>query len=62
MYQRGVLVPETGIFTIELVAEKLCNKVAIIKQGKIVANGKMSEIKKDKALEDVFMELEKVDE
>ncbi len=44
------------------VAEKLCNKVAIIKQGKIVANGKMSEIKKDKALEDVFMELEKVDE
>lgn len=44
------------------VAEKLCNKVAIIKQGKIVANGKMSEIKKDKALEDVFMGLEKVDE
>lgn len=44
------------------VAEKLCNKVAIIKQGKIVAYGKMSDIKKDKNLEDVFMELEKADE
>ena len=38
------------------VAEKLCNKVAIIKQGKLVANGTMSEIKQDKSLESVFME------
>ena len=44
------------------VAEKLCNKVAIIKQGKIVASGKMQDIKKDKDLEDVFMELESADE
>ena len=40
------------------VAEKLCNKVAIIKQGKIIANGTMSEIKKDKSLESVFLESE----
>ncbi|MBE5758348.1 MAG: ABC transporter ATP-binding protein [Clostridiales bacterium] len=38
------------------VAEKLCNKVAIIKDGKIIANGTMSTIKKDKSLEKVFME------
>lgn len=44
------------------VAEKLCNKVAIIKEGKIVAQGTMKEIKKDKNLEDVFMELESSDE
>jgi ABC-2 type transport system ATP-binding protein len=39
------------------VAEKLCNKVAIINHGKIVANGKMSDIRKDKELEDVFLEI-----
>ena len=44
------------------VAEKLCNKVAIIKQGKIVACGNMKDIKKDKDLEDVFMELESKDD
>ena len=44
------------------VAEKLCNKIAIIKEGKIVAQGTMKEIKKDKNLEDVFMELESSDE
>lgn len=37
------------------VAEKLCNKVAIIKDGKIIANGLMSEIKKDESLEQVFL-------
>ena len=40
------------------VAEKLCNKVAIIKNGKIIANGSMTEIKKDKSLESVFLESE----
>lgn len=44
------------------VAEKLCNKVAIIKQGKLVACGNMKDIKKDKDLEDVFMELESKDD
>ena len=40
------------------VAEKLCSRVAIIKQGKIVKSGSMKEIKGDKSLENVFMELE----
>jgi len=39
------------------VAEKLCNKVAIIKNGKIVANGTTESILKDNSLESVFMEL-----
>ena len=38
------------------VAEKLCNKVAIIKDGEIVAYGTMEEVKKDKSLEKVFLE------
>lgn len=38
------------------VAEKLCNKVAIIKDGAIIANGTMKDIKKDATLEDVFLE------
>ena len=40
------------------VAEKLCDRVAIIKQGKIVKVGSMSEIKGDESLEQVFLELE----
>lgn len=39
------------------VAEKLCNKVAIIKSGKIVANGKVNEVIGDNSLEEIFMEL-----
>lgn len=42
------------------VAEKLCNKVAIIKNGEIIANGTMKEIKQDSSLEKVFLELENV--
>lgn len=38
------------------VAEKLCNKVAIIKDGKIIVNGTMAEVKKDKSLESAFLE------
>ena len=38
------------------VAEKLCNKVAIINDGKIVAYGTMEEVKKNKSLENVFLE------
>ena len=41
------------------VAEKLCSRVAIIKGGKLVKSGSMKEIKGDKSLEKVFMELEK---
>lgn len=40
------------------VAEKICNKVAIIKDGEIIKQGFMSEIKKDESLERVFLELE----
>ncbi len=37
------------------VAEKLCNKVAIIKEGKIITKGTMEELVGDKSLEEVFM-------
>ena len=40
------------------VAEKLCDRVAIIKNGKIVKVGKMKDIKGDESLETVFLELE----
>ena len=40
------------------VAEKLCDKVAIIKNGKLVACGDTSEVKGDSSLESVFLELE----
>ncbi len=39
------------------VAEKLCDKIAIIKNGEIVANGTVDEVKGDSSLEDVFLEL-----
>ncbi len=39
------------------VAEKLCNRIAIIKEGKIIVDGEMERIIKDKSLEEVFMEL-----
>ena len=39
------------------VAEKLCNKIAIIKDGKLVVSGEMKKVIKDKSLEDIFMEL-----
>lgn len=40
------------------VAEKLCDKVAIIKQGRLIASGSMDAVKGDASLEDVFLELE----
>ena len=39
------------------VAEKLCNKIAIIKEGRLVASGKMEELIQDQSLEEVFMEV-----
>ena len=39
------------------VAEKLCDKVAIIKQGKLIKQGTMDEVKGDTSLENVFLEL-----
>ena len=40
------------------VAEKLCDKVAIIKVGKLIRSGTMEEVKGDDSLEEVFLELE----
>lgn len=39
-------------------AEKLCDKVAIIKGGKLIRSGTMEEVKGDDSLETVFLELE----
>ena len=40
------------------VAEKLCDKVAIIKDGRLIKSGTMDEVKGDASLETVFLELE----
>lgn len=39
------------------VAEKLCNKVAIIKEGKLIRTGDMASITKDSSLENVFLDI-----
>ena len=39
------------------VAEKLCNRIAIIKDGKIIIDGDMEHVIADKSLEEIFMEL-----
>ena len=43
------------------VAEKLCDKVAIIKKGELIVSGSMEEVKGDTSLEKVFLELEDAD-
>ena len=40
------------------VAEKLCDKVAIIRHGKLVASGDMASVRGKESLEEVFLELE----
>lgn len=40
------------------VAEKLCDKIAIIKNGKLIQSGSVDEVKGNTSLEDVFLELE----
>ena len=40
------------------VAEKLCDKIAIIKGGKLIRSGTVEEVKGDDSLEEVFLELE----
>ena len=44
------------------VAEKLCDKVAIIKKGRLVVKGKMEEVLGNDSLEEVFLELEQDDD
>lgn len=39
------------------VVEKICNKIAIIKQGQIIADGKTHDVLKDRSLENFFMEI-----
>ena len=39
------------------VVEKLCNKIAIIKDGKIIAAGKTEDVKGNTSLENIFLEL-----
>jgi len=43
------------------VAEKLCDKVAIIRRGRLIRSGTMEEVKGDDSLEEVFLELEDED-
>lgn len=40
------------------VAEKLCDKIAIIKEGRLIRSGTMDEVKGDESLEEVFLELQ----
>ncbi len=40
------------------VVEKLCDRIAIIRQGELLADGDTDEIRGDRSLEDVFLELE----
>lgn len=40
------------------VAEKLCDRVAIIRQGKLIRSGTMEDVVKDESLEEVFLELD----
>ena len=41
----------------EKVAEKLCNRIAVISGGKLIVEGDTKELTRDKSLEDVFMEV-----
>lgn len=52
--QGGIIFFSTHILE---VAQKLCNKIAIIKNGKLVTTGTMEEVTGDSSLEEVFMEL-----
>ena len=45
-------------FSTHVLAEKLCDKIAIIKGGKLIKSGTMEEVKGDSSLESVFLELE----
>ena len=40
------------------VAEKLCDRIAIIKQGQLVISGRTQDVTQNESLEDVFLELE----
>ena len=54
-YQGGAIFFSTHVLD---VAEKLCDKIAIIKNGRLIKSGTMDEVKGDDSLEEVFLELE----
>ena len=54
----GALVHDPKLILMDEVAEKLCDKVAIIKAGKLIRSGTMDEVKGDESLEEVFLELQ----
>ena len=53
-------VTKVGQFSFHVleVAEKLCDKIAIIKNGQLIRSGTMEEVKGDESLEAVFLEME----
>ena len=53
--QGKTIIISTHIFSL---VEKLCDRIGIIKQGKLVAEGTMQEIAGDKSLESLFVELQ----
>ena len=55
LFQQGTMVFFSS-HVLEVV-EKLCNKIAIIKEGKIISAGLTEEVKGDSSLENVFLEL-----
>jgi ABC-2 type transport system ATP-binding protein len=54
-YQGGAIFFSTHVLE---VAEKLCDKIAIIKNGQLIKSGTMEQVKGDESLESVFLELE----
>ena len=54
-YQGNAILFSTHVLE---VAEKLCDRVAIIKDGKLIRSGTMEEVRGDSSLESVFLELE----
>lgn len=53
--QGGVIFFSTHVLE---VAEKLCDRIAIIKQGKLIISGRTQDVTQNESLEDVFLELE----
>ena len=54
MFKNGAILFSTHVLE---VAQKLCNKIAIIKEGRLVVQGEMEALTGAKSLEEVFMEV-----
>ena len=57
--KKRMVVDFGGFFSTHVleVAEKLCNRIAVISGGKLIVEGDTKELTRDKSLEDVFMEV-----